>query len=143
MIFFIDSEPEMQFRSQRFWTVLCLPMLHYLIGFYMGNAIAPIKKGKLLTLRIKKVWLEEIISGKKKIEYRDNTTFYWQRIGKYLDLETDAPCRYYDAVYFYCPIGTTGKILRATFECKKIAANVKDNCYEIHLGKQIKDKKKS
>lgn len=109
----------------------------------MGKAKEPPEKERLLTLRIKKVWLEEILSGKKKIEYRDNTEFYWQRIGQYMTKKAvmgkEPDTKAFTSVYFYCPIGTTGKIIRATFQCKKIVGSVKNNRYEIHLGKQIKN----
>jgi hypothetical protein len=97
---------------------------------------------KELTLRIKKIYLDQIISGEKKIEYRDNTEFYWQRIGQYLTKKSamgkEPDSTAFKSVYFYCPIGATGKKIQATFQCKKIVGNLKTGQYEIHLGKKIK-----
>ncbi|HET9135346.1 MAG TPA: hypothetical protein VFO76_01820 [Candidatus Kapabacteria bacterium] len=88
-----------------------------------------------LTLRIKRIWLEEIVFGKKKIEFRDNSEFYAQRLMIYRG-DDEIP-REFECVEFYCPIGATGKILRATVEFKKTICNLKKNCFEIHLGKII------
>jgi len=88
-----------------------------------------------LTLRIKRKWLEEIVFGKKRIEYRENRPFYLQRlVNKDAD---EGVFKEFDSVDFYCPIGQTGKNLNAEVEFKKTTYNEKDNVYEIHLGKII------
>jgi hypothetical protein len=89
-----------------------------------------------LILRIKRNWLEEIVFGKKRIEYRNNTLFYISRL---LNKDvSESVWRKYKTVSFYCPLGATGKILRAEVEYKKTTYNEKNNQYLIHLGKVLK-----
>ncbi len=88
-----------------------------------------------LTLRIKRKWLEEIVFGKKRIEYRDNTNFYAQRL--VITKGKEDVARDFDSVEFYCPIGSTGKNLRAEVKFKGLTYSEKLNQFEIHLGKII------
>ncbi len=94
------------------------------------------KEKARLTLRIKRKWLEEIVFGKKRIECRDNTKFYAQRLLE-TDEDGDLVCRKFDEVYFYCPIGQTGQNLMDVVQYKKTDWNEKINQMEIYLGKVI------
>lgn len=91
------------------------------------------EKSATLTLRIKRVWLEEIVFGKKRKEYRDNSKFYQSRL-----VSKDLYFLKYEKVYFYCPMGTTGKNLTAEIVFKETTYDEKDNIFVIHLGKILK-----
>ena len=81
---------------------------------------------KPLFLIMQKKWFDEILSGRKKIEYRDDTQFYRSRLAK------DGKFRNYKSVVLQ--VGYNADAQRMTVEVKNITL---DDCFEIHLGEII------
>lgn len=82
---------------------------------------------KPLFLIMEKFWFDEILSGRKKIEYRVNTPFYQSRF-----FTKDGTYRNYKNVLMQ--VGYNADARRMIIEIKKI---VLDGDFEIHLGKVI------
>lgn len=85
---------------------------------------APLEK-KPLFLIMEKVWFDEIYSGRKKIEYRDDTPFYRSRF-----INKNGQFRNYDSALLQ--IGYHKDAKRMTIEITDILL---DGSFEIHLGK--------
>ena len=90
------------------------------------------KHNKPLGLRIKREWLQQIVSGKKKIEYRDVTPHYIsrfapERLGHGFNMEIKALRLYVSSVEF------------AVVELKKITLDQKSKLFNLHLGKVLED----
>lgn len=81
---------------------------------------------KPLFLIMQKVWFDEILSGKKKIEYRDYSPFYCSRFLK------NGSFRNYSTVVMQ--VGYNANAQRMTVEVEKI---ILDDGFEIHLGEII------
>jgi hypothetical protein len=93
------------------------------------------KTPKPLGLRIKRHWLEEIVAGRKKIEYRDLTPHYIARFAPeskdYLMRDDIKALRLYVSSKEY-----------AIVELKLIDLDDKQSMFCLHLGKIIEDKSK-
>lgn len=89
------------------------------------KAIAPEKKP--LFLIMEKYWFDEILEGRKDIEYRDNTPFYQSRL-----LNKQGEFRNYESVIMQ--VGYNKEARRMQIEIKKIENH---GGFEIHLGKII------
>jgi len=83
--------------------------------------------GKILHLTLKKEWFDKILSGQKKIEYRDIKP-YWQK--RLLD-EKGNPLNY-DFIIFKNGYGKNVPTMKVEF----VKLIVSDK-YEIHLGKTL------
>ena len=99
-----------------------------------------------LSLRIKKQYLDEIISGTKKIEYREENDFYAERLGIIEDGEV-IDTKQFDTVKFYTGEKTDCQF--AIVKCNgvylvryenEIPEGMKkgDMAYEIELGEVLK-----
>lgn len=81
---------------------------------------------KPLYLVMQKQWFDEVLSGRKKIEYRDNTEFYRSRLTK------DGNFRNYTSAIMQ--EGYNAGARRMTIEIRQVVLN---GCFEIHLGEII------
>lgn len=84
---------------------------------------APLEK-KPLFLIMEKVWFDEILSGSKKIEYRDDSPFYRSRL-----MNKKGQFRNYENALLQ--VGYNKDAQRMTIEIKDI---VLEGDFEIHLG---------
>ena len=84
----------------------------------------PVEK-KPLFLIMEKVWFDEIYSGRKKIEYRDDSPFYRSRL-----MNKKGQFRNYETALLQ--VGYHKDARRMTVEIKDI---ILDDGFEIHLGK--------
>ena len=82
---------------------------------------------KPLFLIMQKVWFDEILSGRKDIEYREDTPFYRSRL-----IAKDGNFRNYETLLMQ--VGYNADAQRMTVEVKNI---ILDDCFEIHLGEII------
>jgi hypothetical protein len=74
-----------------------------------------------LTLRIKRYWFDEILLGKKKVEFRELNDYYRSRIeGKDIDKVVLIP-------------GYSKDVPVLVVHCKKIVVNRKTKEYQIHV----------
>lgn len=80
---------------------------------------------KPLFLIMEKYWFDEILSGRKNIEYRADTPFYRSRF-----ITKDGKYRNYKTVLMQ--VGYNADTRRMTIEIEKI---VLDGDFEVHLGK--------
>lgn len=87
------------------------------------------EQAKPLFLIMQKHWFDEILSGRKNVEYRDGTPFYRSRL-----LTKDGKFKRYSSVIMQ--VGYHSDARRMTFEIEKIEL---DDCFNIYLGK-ITDK---
>ena len=90
------------------------------------TGLRDIVEAKPLYLVMQKKWFDEILSGRKTIEYRDDTPFYRSRLTK------DGQFRNYNHVIMQ--VGYHAEAQRMTVEIEKV---ILADCFEIHLGKII------
>lgn len=79
---------------------------------------------KPLFLIMQKYWFDEILEGRKDVEYREDTPFYRSRL-----INKDGDFRNFSHVLMQ--VGYNADARRMTIEIKKI---VLDGYFEIHLG---------
>ena len=87
---------------------------------------APLEK-KPLFLIMEKVWFDEILGGRKKIEYRDDSPFYRSRL-----MNKNGQFRNYENAFLQVGYNKDGQ--RMTVEIKNIVLHGE---FEIHLGNII------
>lgn len=80
---------------------------------------------KPLFLIMQKYWFDEILSGNKEVEFRDDTPFYRSRF-----ITKDGKFKNYQTVIMQ--VGYHANARRMTIEVKKI---ILDGDFEIHFGK--------
>lgn len=90
-----------------------------------------------ISTTIKKVWLDKILSGEKKIEYKDNTEWWRARLGNIDDLDIDEGV----GINFLCgrkhyKFMVTAIHLVISGTPKDIDGNECFTWYEIHLGER-------
>jgi hypothetical protein len=105
--------------------------IHECFNFPIGEAAVvkkPIEKAPLekkpLFLIMEKTWFDEIRSGRKKIEYRDDSPFYRSRL-----MNKNGQFRNYENALLQVGYNKDGQ--RMTVEIKDIVLNGE---FEIHLG---------
>lgn len=80
----------------------------------------------ILTLRIQKYWLDEIMAGRKKTEYRDIKKYYESRIENK------------DITEVLFIVGYAKDAKRVLYKVTKIKKNSSKGRYEIRLGKRVR-----
>lgn len=80
-------------------------------------------KVKILHLTLHRKWFDEIRSGKKKEEYRDDTKYWVRRLQG----------RKYDEIRFVNGYGKDRPFMRV--KCKRIVYHPDYDCWIIYLGK--------
>lgn len=116
------------------------PSLQSLEKIEAEKEISEIKKYetsgmKILTLNIKKVWFDEIMAGRKVIEYRE---LKQSTLGKYTWVRSEDGKRYlkkYDAIRFY--VGYNKDRLSALIEVIDTTFDGENQVVEYHLGKVL------
>jgi hypothetical protein len=93
---------------------------------------------KQITLRIKRVWLEDLVFGTKRIEYRDTTLFYGRQFCRDVaECEEGSEGVIRDDITLmkvFCPLGSSGKKLEALFPVKMIDLSDDGKQFRIHVG---------
>lgn len=93
-----------------------------------ANITSETPEKKPLFLIMQKYWFDEILSGRKDVEFRDDTPFYRSRF-----IAKDGKFRNYKTVILQVGYNTNAR--RMTVEVKKI---ILDGDFEIHLGEIIR-----
>ena len=80
---------------------------------------------KILRLTLHRKWFDDIVAGKKKIEYREIKPYWTQRLDG----------KSFDEIHFRNGYGSHRPFIRV--ECNGISKN---SCYNIHLGEILEIK---
>ncbi len=79
-----------------------------------------------ITTTIERQWLREIAAGRKRVEYRDLKPYWTERLSK---VKPPFELRLIN--------GMQAKAPEITVLVRRIGKNVRDRCYELHIGKII------
>ena len=104
------------------------------------------KTSKPLGLRIKRHWLEEIVAGRKKIEYRDFTEHYIARFATIEDVEGGQNVTVREDIKFlrlYVSSKEYVIVQRRKIDIDNASENSDDWTFNLHIGKIIEDKSKA
>lgn len=82
---------------------------------------------KQLTLTLHAHWFNEILSGRKKNEYREKTPYWVTRL-----LNSDGSPRHYDTIYFKNGYAKDAPVMIVEYKGLTI-----DDCFDIQLGDVI------
>lgn len=93
---------------------------------------------KCISTTIKRTWMDKILSGEKKIEYKDNTEYWRKRLSNIddIDIESGVEINFLcgQVAYRYKVIDIALIIHKEPMDIDGVKTNT---WYEIHLGERV------